>query len=294
MLELKPISGSPLKLSPIVLGKWHIHELTKNELENLINAALESGINSFDHADIYGGYTCEEAFGYWLGNNSSYRDKIRLISKCGIRLVAEQRPDHRVKHYDTSEAHIIASAEQSLKNLQTDHLDMLLIHRPDPLMNPEEISSAFSKLKVAGKVLNFGVSNFTTSQISLLLTYADEPIVTNQIEISVFKSESMFDGTLDYLMEKSINPMAWSPVGGRKNIELALKNKEVTAMATKYGVDTGNLLLAWLLKHPAGIVPVIGTMNPGRVRSSVKALEVNIDRQDWFHLLKVIRTYDVP
>ncbi|ELR69871.1 Oxidoreductase, aldo/keto reductase family [Fulvivirga imtechensis AK7] len=293
-MMLKSISGSPLKLTPIVLGKWHIHELSKRELETLINAALEVGITSFDHADIYGGYTCEEAFGNWLATNSDQRDGIRLISKCGIRLVNEQRPDHRVKHYDTSEAHIIASAERSLKNLKTDYLDLLLIHRPDPLMNPEEVASAFSKLKEDGKVLNFGVSNFTTSQFSLLSKYSDEPVITNQVELSIFRSEAMFDGSLDYMMERGINPMAWSPVGGRKNIGLALKNDEVLKMAAKYNLEVGNLLLAWLLKHPAGIVPVIGTMNPERVRSSVTALQVDFDRQDWFHLLKVIRTYDVP
>ncbi|UII34212.1 aldo/keto reductase [Fulvivirga ulvae] len=294
MTQLRTISNSSLKLSSLVLGKWHINELTQAKLEGLINAALDVGITSFDHADIYGGYTCESIFGDWMKQNAGMRDKIQLVSKCGIKLIADERPVHRIKHYDTSKEHIINSAEQSLKNLQTDHIDLLLIHRPDPLMPPEEVSAAFSQLKKQGKVLHFGVSNFTNTQFELLSRYSDEPLVTNQIEISLFKSEVMFDGTLDYLMTHNINPMAWSPLGGRDNVMSLVGNQEVQRIATKYNVETGNLLLSWLLKHPCGIIPVIGTMNPERVRSSVESLAADLDREDWFELLELVRGYSIP
>lgn len=294
MLPLRSVSDSSLKLSPIVLGKWHIHELEQAALEKLIHVALEVGITSFDHADIYGKYTCEQAFGKWMAQNKSMRDKIQLVSKCGIRIVAESRPEHRLQHYDTTKAHIIASAEQSLKNLNTDHLDLLLIHRPDPLMDPQEVAEAFSQLRSQGKVLHFGVSNFTNSQFELLSATSDEPIVTNQIEVSLFRSEPMFDGTLDYLMTKKVHPMAWSPLGGRKNIGSLLQHEEIKEMARRYDLEVGNLLLGWLLRHPAGIIPVIGTMNPSRVKSSVTALNVSLERQDWFEMLKTVRGYHVP
>lgn len=294
MLQLRSVSGSSLKLSPLVLGKWHINELSQQDLESLIDAALAVGITSFDHADIYGGYTCETAFGGWLKANAHLRDSIQLISKCGIKLIAEERPFHRIKHYDTTKAHLIQSAEQSLKNLQTDRLDLLLIHRPDPLMQPEEVAAAFSQLKEQGKVLHFGVSNFTNQQFELLSKFSDQPIITNQIEISLFKSEPMFDGSLDYLMTQSVNPMAWSPLGGRKNVMSLTGHEEVKKMASKYDLETGNLLLSWLLKHPSGIIPVIGTMNPDRVRSSVAALGVDMDREDWFELLEISRGYSIP
>ena len=294
MNQLITVSNSSLKLSPLVLGKWHINELTRPKLKALIDAALESGITSFDHADIYGGYTCETMFGSWMKDNAGLRDEIQLISKCGIKLISEARPTHRIKHYDTTRAHIISSAEQSLKNLQTDHLDLLLIHRPDPLMQAEEIGAAFNKLKEQGKVLYFGVSNFTNAQFELISKYSDQPLVTNQIEISLFKSEAMFDGTLDYLMTHAVNPMAWSPLGGRENVMSLIGHEEVKNMATKYNIEPGNLLLSWLLKHPSRIIPVIGTMNPERVRSSVKALDIDMDREDWFELLEIARGHSVP
>ncbi|GAA0892256.1 aldo/keto reductase family oxidoreductase [Fulvivirga kasyanovii] len=294
MAQLRTISNSSLKLSSLVLGKWHINELTHAKLEELINAALDVGITSFDHADIYGGYTCETIFGGWMKENAGMRDKIQLVSKCGIKLIADERPTHRIKHYDTSKEHIISSAEQSLKNLQTDYLDLLLIHRPDPLMHPEEVSAAFDQLEKQGKVQHFGVSNFTNTQFELLSRYCDQPLVTNQIEISLFKSEAMFDGTLDYLMTHNINPMAWSPLGGRENVMTLVENQEVQRIAAKYGVETGSLLLSWLLKHPSGIIPVIGTMNPERVRSSVESLTADLGREDWFELLEIVRGYSIP
>nr|WP_281349552.1 aldo/keto reductase [Fulvivirga aurantia] len=278
-----------MEFSRIALGMWRIHNSSREELDKVIKTALDVGITSFDHADIYGGYICEETFGNWFKDQSIDRSQIQLISKCGIKLLTDNKPEHRVKHYDTSEAHIIKSAEESLGKLETEYLDLLLIHRPDPIMNPEEMASAFEKLKASGKVKHFGVSNFTHDQLDLLQQACDMPLVTNQIEISLFHNEPLFDGTLDNLLKRNIKPMAWSPLGGAENIKKLLAKPEVTNMADKYEIDAGGLLLSWLLEHPAGIVPVFGSMNPERIKQAPKALALEWDRQDWFILLEAAR-----
>ncbi|MDX1627232.1 MAG: aldo/keto reductase [Fulvivirga sp.] len=296
MKNLKPvaISDSNLKLSPLVLGMWHIHELAADTFDILIKNALEVGITTFDHADIYGDYQCEKIFGKWLKNNKSDRQSIQLVSKCGIKLISSRRPEHRVKHYDTSAGHIIASAEKSLKNLKAEYLDLLLIHRPDPLLEPEEVSSAFDRLQHQGKVKFFGVSNFTAAQFQMLQHACDMPLVTNQLEISLSNNQPMFDGTLDYFLSKNIQPMAWSPLGGREKIKKLVAAKQVKELAVKYNLEEGNLLISWLLQHPAGIIPVLGTMNPQRVASAPTALGITWDKQDWFALLELARGERVP
>lgn len=281
--------GSDLRLSQLVLGMWRIHTLSKHELGDLINTALELGITSFDHADIYGGYSCEEAFGRWFKDQNIDREEVQLISKCGIKLVVDTKPEHRVKHYDTSTDHIIYSVETSLKKLNTDYLDLLLIHRPDPLMHPDEVGAAFDKLKAGGKVKQFGVSNFTSDQLDLLQESCGMPLLTNQIEISLFHNQPLFDGTLDRLMKRKIRPMAWSPLGGAKNIMGLTEKPEVVAIAQKYEVSPGVLILSWLLQHPAGIIPVVGTMNTARLKAFPQAIHLTWDRQDWFYLLQLVR-----
>lgn len=289
MISSTKISQSNLSISSLVLGMWHINTLNATQLDELLKSALEQGIMTFDHADIYGDYQCEKVYGEWIKKNKGYQDQIKLISKCGIKLLSEKKPEHRVKHYDTSAQHIIQSVENSLENLHADHLDLLLIHRPDPLMNPEEIAKAFDQLKEQGKVLNFGVSNFTNEQFELLSSYSSQPLITNQVEISIFHHELLFDGTLDYLMRKNIQPMAWSPLGGAKNIKSLIENNEVRKIADKYDVEEGNLILSWLLQHPARIIPVVGTMNPKRLTTIEEALHIEWDRQDWFYLLEEVR-----
>ncbi len=287
------LSGSTLNISPIVLGMWHINSIEQSQVEKLVESALDAGITTFDHADIYGGYTCEEVFGKWLKNSSVKREDIQLVSKCGIKLISENRPTHKVKQYDTSKAHIIDSVNKSLKNLNTDYLDLLLIHRPNPLIKPREVGEAFDELKIAGKVKHFGVSNFTPHQFSFLKNNCGIPLVTNQIEISAFASESMFDGTLDYFQKRHLSLMAWSPLGGGNNIKSILDNVEIQALAKKYQLSIGDLLLSWLQNHPAPIIPVIGTMNPERVKSASNSIEVKMDSADWFKLLEIGRGKEV-
>ncbi len=292
---MKPtnLSNSSLQVSPLALGMWRIHTIDSEGLDSLLKTSLDKGITTFDHADIYGGYTCEEAFGPWMKANKNIRDQIQLVTKCGIKLISENRPAHKVKHYDTSYDHIVASAEQSLKNLQTDYIDLLLIHRPDPLMDPEEVARAFSDLQTSGKVRHFGVSNFTTNQFELLARNCDMPLITNQIEISLFHSIPMFDGSLDFLHAKGVNPMAWSPLGGVNNIQEALKLHRLKEIATNYGLNEGDLLLTWLLRHPAGIIPVLGTMKSHRIESAVTSFDTKLDKQDWFEMLELVRGHNV-
>ncbi len=251
----------------------------------LIEHCLDLGISTFDHADIYGHYTTEETFGQAIAIKPSIREKMQLISKCGIRLVTPNRPKNLLKSYDTSRDYIISSTEQSLKNLQTDYLDLLLIHRPDPLLNPEEVAEAIYRLKRSGKIRAFGVSNFTPSQFALLNQAT--PLVTNQVEISALHRDPFLDGTMDQCMQMDIRPMAWSPLGGyfSNDIDPAVQRlkKVMKGINDRYGGPGEDIiLLAWLLKHPSGILPVMGSGRSERISQSVKALEIDLDRQDWF------------
>ena len=273
------ISPSGPTFSRIIAGAWRWESLSTKEVETLISTALEVGITSFDHADIYGDHTIEELFGRSMPNVD--RSKIQLISKCGIKFSSNARPGVYVKHYDTSSSHIIWSVENSLRNLKTDYLDLLLIHRPDPLLNPEDVASAFTHLRESGKVLHVGVSNFTPSQFSLLQSALNFPLVTNQIEISLTKTDALFNGDLDFLQERKISPMAWSPLGGGELLQKGL------ALSSKLpNVDEAQLGLAWLLHHPAKIFPVIGTSKPKRMVEAANSLHVQLDRQQWFAMLQ--------
>ena len=196
--RIEMAKGGPF-LSRMALGLWRLADwgLDDVQLLDLIHASLELGITTFDHADIYGDYACEQLFGRALLREPSLREGMQLVTKCGIKLVSARRPEHGIKHYDTSRAHIIASAENSLRMLNTDHIDLLLIHRPDPLMDAGEIATAFTALREAGKVLHFGVSNFTPSQFELLASRLDFTLVTNQVELSPMNMEVLHDGTID-------------------------------------------------------------------------------------------------
>jgi predicted oxidoreductase len=267
-------------------GGWGA-KFTAQEYLTMVEKCLEYNVTTFDHADIYGHYTVEEEFGTALAGRFSLRSKIQLISKCGIKLVTPNRPEHQIKYYDTSRAHIIQSVETSLKNLQTSYLDLLLIHRPDPLMDPMEIAEAFSVLKSDGKVLNFGVSNFNASQAGMLRKVF--PILVNQVEISIIKLNCFTDGTLDHCINENIIPMAWSPLGGGKFFEEEDdRNKRIIALtqclAEKYKVSPEQILLACLLKHPSGIKPVLGTAKHERIRLAMEATSIDLTREEWFML----------
>jgi len=277
------------EFSRIIAGAWRWHTVSQGTVEQLIHTSLDEGITTFDHADIYGDHSNEEIFGNVLRKEPSLRDKMQLVSKCGIKFKSDKRPATRVKHYDTSKEHIVWSAENSLKMLGTDHLDLLLIHRPDPLLNPTEVAEAFSLLKEQGKVLHFGVSNFTPNQFRMLQHYLPFPIVSNQIEISLSRVDAFFNGELDVLLEHEATAMAWSPLGGGK---LVFDDKEWFTKATKYNASYSQLSLAWLLKHPA-IFPVVGTTKPERIIEAVKSLDIKLDRQDWFEMLQWVTGREV-
>ncbi len=287
-----------LGFSRIVAGVWRWGKLPQSQWQILIQQAVELGITTFDHADIYGDYTCEEQFGQVLKANAALKSKCRVITKCGIKLVSAKRPDHRIKHYDTSAAHVLKSAETSLRLLGVEVIDLLLLHRPDPLMHPEEIAEAFYRLENQGKVKRFGVSNFTPAQLEMLQSFLDMRLVTNQIELSLFRYESIFNGTLDVLMKYRMQPMAWSPLGGGRYFasEETAKSLAITLqqLSEKYPCTESQLLLAWLLTHPSGIYPVVGTTRPERLEEAVGALALALERQDWFALLKAVTGKDVP
>ena len=291
-----------LSLSQLVYGFWRAAEWSYSTAESteLVRYCIDLGITTFDHADIYGDYTCEGIFGRVLNAEPSIRDQIEIVTKCGIKLISPNRPDHTTMSYDTSFEHIVSSAENSLKELATDHIDLLLIHRPDPFVNPAEVAKAFDQLKVQGKVLNFGVSNFTVQQYKTLASYVTMPLVTNQIEISVGCTDAFANGNLDFCQEQRMHPMAWSPLGGGsiftsqepKEKRLRAKLEEV---AGEIGAETiDQVSLAWLLAHPVGILPVLGTGKPDRIARSAEAAKLKITRNQWFDILQTSWGHDVP
>jgi predicted oxidoreductase len=274
---------SKLIAGTMTWGSWG-KNLNKKEMIDLILSFLEEKITTFDHADIYGAHTTETDFGHAFKESGIARENIQLISKCGIKQVAENR-NYSIKHYDYSEAHIIWSVENSLKNLQTDYLDVLLLHRPSPLMQSEEIANAIEKLKSQGKIKSFGVSNFTSLQTELLQKNIN--IDYNQIQFSATNHEAMSNGSLDYMQIHQITPMAWNPLGTiyKENNEQTLRlSKVIKQLTVKYDCPAETILLSWIIKHPAGIVPVIGTTNFDRIKNSAKALELSIELEDWFSI----------
>ena len=289
-MERRKLHAQGPVFSRIIAGAWRWN-LPEAAVNQLINASLEQGITTFDHADIYGDHSNEAIFGNILRRNPSLRKKMELVTKCGIKFPSAHRPSSWVKHYDTSREHIFWSVENSLKTLETDRIDLLLIHRPDPLLNPEEVAEAFGLLKQSGKVLHFGVSNFTPAQFEMLQSYISFPLVTNQIEISLASHAPLFDGSLDILMKHRVAPMAWSPLGGGK---LIADHAAVFSKASKYTATETQMALAWLLKHPSGIFPVIGTTKPERIAESAHAIDINLDVQDWFEMLKIVQGKEMP
>ena len=287
--------------SPVIAGcmKWGAWgaQFSRDAYLRMMEECLEAGVTTFDHADIYGHYTTEAEFGEALKLAPGLRQKMQLITKCGICMVTPNRPAHQIKHYNTSREHIISSAEQSLRNLHTDHLDLLLIHRPDPLMDPAEIAEAFGSLRSSGKVLHFGVSNFNTDQVELLRKCTTPEV--NQVEISIMHTAPFFDGVLEQCMRDDMMPQAWSPVGGGKSIldPEDERSRRVMAMATilgeKYGVGFDQILLAWLMQHPSGIVPVLGTTRTERISDALKSASIRMSREEWFMLLRASAGHEV-
>jgi len=278
------------RVSRLVQGFWRLArwDLTPGALVELVEECLELGITTMDHAAVYGGYSAEERFGAALASRPELRDRMRIVSKCGIRMVHQSRPEHRIGHYDTSRAHIVESAENSLRRLRTDRLDLLLIHRPDPLLEADAVAAAFDALRTAGKVLHFGVSNFTPAQLELLLDRVPD-LATNQVEVSVTELGAFGDGTLDQLQRLRLRPMAWSPLGGGALFgdgERAVRVRRALESVGEAlgGAGADQAALAWLLAHPSGIVPVLGTGKRERIRAAAEAARLTLTREQWFSI----------
>ncbi|MCK9404322.1 MAG: aldo/keto reductase [Chitinophagaceae bacterium] len=276
-------------------GTWGAN-FTTAQYQQMIESCIEYGIHSFDHADIYGDYTTEAEFGEALKEAPSLRQHIKLITKCGIQMLTPNRPEHTIKSYNTSKEHIIRSAERSLENLGTDYLDVLLIHRPDTLLNPGEVAEAVEELKQQGKIVSFGVSNFLPHQTNLLNTYTE--IDYNQVEISIIHLNAFEDGTLENCMQHKIIPMAWAPMGGGLFTDDDHPHfRAITAtaneLAKKYHTGLNEILLAWLHTHPSGIQTVIGTTRIERLVLAKAAAAIRLERADWYRLLQASKGEEV-
>jgi predicted oxidoreductase len=275
-------------------GVWD-KNLTTKEMENMIQICIENKITTFDHADIYGSYTTEADFGKAFHASKISREKLQIITKCGIQMIAEKRPENKIKHYEYSKEYIIWSVEESLKKLKTDFIDVFLLHRPSPLMQADEIAEAVEKLKSEGKIIDFGLSNFTSSQTELIRSKTE--VSFNQVQFSATHYEAMIDGSLDYMQTHGIRPLSWNPLGTvfREDTKKTRRLKKLLSeLVQKYSFGSDTLLLAWILKHPAGVVPIAGTVNIARIQSLMKAVELEMDKEDWFAIWTESMGDDVP
>lgn len=290
-------------------GCWRIadtEELGRSVGRAAILAAYEAGYTLFDHADIYCGGRAEKTFGDVLREVSGMRASVLIATKCGIRLAGEPRPEAPFR-YDFSAAHIVWSCEQSLRRLGVATIDLFQLHRPDWLMNPAEVAAAFAQLRQQGKVREFGVSNFRPAQLTVLQNALDFPLVVNQVEISLANLSTFIDGTLDQCLAERVTPMAWSPLAGglladgarrllpsQEKYRVERVGLELDALARVRGRPRGTLALAWLLKHPAGIVPIVGSTKPEKIREGALAPQVELSREEWYRLLESARGERLP
>jgi predicted oxidoreductase len=287
-----------MKPSPIIAGtmKWGVWgaNMKAAEMAGHIEVAIAAGVHTFDHADIYGGYTTEAAFGEAFALADVRREEVEFISKCGICYPSDGTPN-AVKRYDYSAAHIRRSAENSLRNLQTPYLDLFLLHRPSPLLDPREAVDELERLQSEGKIRSWGVSNFTPSQLALVST-CGQP-AWNQIECSLTRTEPMTDGTLDHHQVHEIGTMAWSPMGTLFTSDSPQTDriqKTMHRLVEQYNAPVEVILLAWLMRHPAGIVPVVGTTRSERYTTLISAKEISLSDEDWFALTEASWGHKVP
>jgi predicted oxidoreductase len=287
--------GGP-DLSRIVAGMWRMQEwgMSAQQRVTFVEQCVALGVSSFDHADIYGDYGVEDLFGQALRLQPSLRGRIELVSKCGIKLISRQRPGHTIQHYDTSAAHITASVEQSLRALHTEYLDLLLIHRPDPLMDFDELAQTFSALRQAGKVRHFGVSNFSGHQFDCL--HKRFALSTNQVEFSPLHTEPMFDQTFDTLQDAGVAPMIWSPLAGGRLLGDAAPaelRRVVGAIAERLGQSMATVVLAWIMQLPSRPLPLSGSGRIEALAEAVAATAITLERADWFAILRAARGHEV-
>lgn len=292
MSQLRP------ELSPIVAGLWRIAEWNLDVAARVrwIEQALELGITTFDHADIYGDYRAEALFGEALKQSPGLRSRMQLVSKCGIRLRSTDRP-YRVNHYDTSAAYVRAQVEQSLTNLHTEQLELVLIHRPDYLMDAAALADTFASLTREGKVAQWGVSNHTTGQVDLL--HQHHPLLTNQIELSPLAMHALDDGTLDQAQRLGMRPMIWSPLGGGRlfsgqDAQAVRVRDEMAGIAARQGASLATLAYAWILRHPSRPHPITGTGRIEGLREAVAALDITLEAEDWYAIWTASKGHPVP
>jgi len=289
------LSDSGPKVSPAVYGfyRWNGSYVNEDKMERIMNLCLELDINTFDHGDTYGDYTCEEIFGNVFKRTGIKRESIVLFTKCGINVPHPARPEYRVKHYDTSREHITNSVENSLRNLRTDYIDVFLLNQLDPLSNLEETALTLEKLKDSGKIKNVGVVNFSVFQHQLLSSYLRIPIVTNHIELNLLNTAAFDNGQVDYIKQKYMRPLATSPLAEGKiansneKIPLRIRGK-LEEFAGKYNSHFESVAIAWLVK--LGALPLIGTTDELRIRNIAETFKINLDRQDWYELYAVSRS----
>ncbi len=309
-MQLQRIANTDIDASRLsygcmrIAGTWNPNDVTQERWsrgEEAIIAAYEAGYTLFDHADIYCRGRCEEIHGTVLKKLPSMRSEITIATKCGIRFPGE--PNENSPHrYDFSAEHILASCDKSLSRLGVETIDIYQLHRPDLLMNPAEIAEAFEKLYKAGKVRYFGVSNFLPSFVNCLQSGLPFPIAVNQVEIHLGRLDCFQDGTLDQCIEKNITPLSWSPLGGGwlgsgGTSDDPIRQALIELLDTKaleYGVSRTAISLAWLLKHPSKIIPIVGSANPENIRSAVKADQVDLSREDWYRILVAARGKGLP
>ena len=294
-----PQRAAGLRLSPVVAGLWRLDEWGLDTAATLrwIEQALDLGISSFDHADIYGGYAVEAQFGEALARAPALRQRIQLVTKCGIKLAHPARPAHRINSYDSSRAHVVASVEQSLRALRTDRIDLLLIHRPDLLMDPDELADTFRLLLAAGKVLHFGVSNHSPGQLAMLRKR--HPLATQQIEFSPLQMKALADGTLEQCVDLGIRPMIWSPLGrGRlfsgADEQVRRVHAELAEQGQAQGVSVATMAFAWILRHPSRPWPITGSGRLQALQEAVAALQVNMSAEDWYRIWQASMGHAVP
>jgi predicted oxidoreductase len=290
--------NSDVSLSRLIYGMWRIGDdanTSTSHVQAKIESCLSQGITTMDQADIYGGYEAEEILGNAL-KGTNLRDKIEIVTKCDIVAPAGRYSDAKVKYYDTSRAHVMASVEHSLRLTGTDYVDLLLIHRPDPMMDAEETGAALDEIVASGKAKSVGVSNFKLHDWTLLQSAMSSPLVTNQIELSLLAHEGFTNGDVAYLQERKVAPMAWSPLGGGSifSQENKVLLNALKAIGEVSGVDETAVAVAWLLAHPAKIMPVMGTNSLARIGKISDALKVKMDRETWFELYSIALGSEVP
>lgn len=294
-----PLSVDGPSLSAVVAGVWRMASWGMDVPARVrwIEQCLDLGITSFDHADIYGDYQVEAMFGEALAAAPGLRERMQLVTKCGIRLVSARRPEHALKSYDTSPAHVRASVERSLRALRTDRIDLLLLHRPDPLMDPDALAETFRALREPGTVLHVGVSNHAPSQLALL--HGRHPVVTNQVELSPLRLDALHDGTLDQCLDLGIRPMAWSPLAGGRLLagddDRAVRVRAaLDALGRTHGASAATIAFAWILRHPSAPVPITGSRRIDALREAVAALDVRLSAEEWYAVWQASAGHEVP